>query len=111
MVEDSEFIVAYLTCSEIEEARRIGRHLVEKRLAACVNIFPRIFSYYWWKGELVSDEEASLIAKTHISLKEKLIEEVKKIHSYEVPAILFFSVAGGSPEFLQWIKEETGICS
>lgn len=109
MTDKDEFVIAYLTCSDVEEARKIARQLVEKRLAACVNIFPRIFSYYRWKGELVSDEEASLIAKTRASLKEKFIEEVKKFHSYELPAILFFSVAGGSPDFLKWIKEETEI--
>ncbi len=105
----ADVIVVYLTFPDLKEARKVGRLLVEKRLAACVNIIPKIFSYYWWKGDLVSDEEVSLIAKTQASLKEKIVEEIKKVHSYEVPAILFLPISGGNPDFLSWIEEETEV--
>lgn len=109
MADEKEILIAYLTCANLEEAHKIGRRLVEKRLAACVNIIPKVFSYYWWKGELVTDEEVGLIAKTQASLKKKIIEEVKKVHSYEVPAILFLPIIDGNPDFLGWVKEETKI--
>ncbi len=109
MADNKELVIVYLTCANLEEAQKIGQHLVEKRLVACVNIIPKIFSYYWWEGQLVSDEEVSLIAKTQAFLKERIIEEVKKVHSYEVPAILFLPIADGNPDFLSWIKKEAKI--
>lgn len=109
MTEDKEIVIAYITCANLEEAQKIGKRLVEKRLAACANIIPRILSYYWWKGEMVNDEEVSLIAKTQASLMKKIIEEVKEVHSYEVPAIVFFPIVDGNPDFLSWVKEETEI--
>ncbi len=97
----------YVTCSNEEEAKRIGKKLVEKRLAACVNIFPRVASVYWWEGKVEEANEAILIAKTREELKDKIIEEIRKMHSYTLPCIVFFEVKDGLKEFLEWVEKET----
>ncbi len=107
MKEGKEFVIVYVTCSNVEEARKIGRLLVEQRLAACVNIIPQIFSFYWWENEIVADKEAVMLAKTKSSLVKKLIETVKSHHSYQLPAILVLPVVDGNPDFFNWLREET----
>ncbi len=101
--------MAYITVPSVEEARRIGRHLVENRLAACVNIIPFIESCYWWNGEVASDTEAVVLAKTLPEMADTLAASVREIHPYEVPAILFLQTHVGSPPFFKWMKEEIPI--
>jgi periplasmic divalent cation tolerance protein len=62
---------------------------------------------YMWKGSLEKAQESVIIAKTTEKLKDRLVDQVKKSHSYECPCVLFLPVAGGNPEFLRWIEEET----
>lgn len=98
-------ILIYITCKDKEEAKKISQHLLKKRLIACANMFP-IRSSYWWKGEIEETKEFVIIAKT---LEEKfleILEEVKKIHSYEIPCILKIRVEEVNEEYLKWIKEE-----
>ncbi|WP_319467113.1 divalent-cation tolerance protein CutA [uncultured Pseudodesulfovibrio sp.] len=102
----SELFV-YMTCSSKEEARDIGTVLVERRLAACVNIIDSMHSMYWWNGKVETAEEVVLIAKTRDGLLAELTEAVKVMHSYEVPCVVALPITGGNPEFLGWIREET----
>lgn len=97
----------YMTCADAGEAETIGRMLVEKRLAACVNILPGMRSLYWWRGEVERAEEAVLIAKTRTDLVEELTAAVKAVHGYEVPCVVALPVTGGNPDFLAWIGSET----
>jgi periplasmic divalent cation tolerance protein len=97
----------YITTSSPEEARRIGRQLVEERLAACVNIIPGMTSFYWWQGKIEEGSETVLIAKTRAELVEPLTERVKALHSYTVPCIIALPIVGGNRGFLQWIADET----
>ncbi len=97
----------YMTATDLEEAGRIGRALVEKRLAACVNILGGMRSLYWWEGKIQSDAECVLIAKTMDTELDALIKEVKALHSYDVPCIAALPIAGGNLDFLQWIENET----
>ncbi len=97
----------YITCSNVEEAKKIGRKLVEEKLAACINIFPNITSIYWWKGKIEEANETILIVKTKKELKDRVIKEVRKIHSYTLPCIVFFEIKDGLKEFLEWIRQET----
>jgi len=103
-------VLIYITASGEEEARTLGRRLVEQRLAACVNVVPRIYSTYWWEGKLVEDEEALLLVKTTRAMADRVIAAVKEMHSYEVPAVLVLDVAAGHRAFLDWVAAEVGDC-
>jgi periplasmic divalent cation tolerance protein len=99
--------IAYITANSSDQAWRIGRTLVQARLAACVNVIPGMNSIYWWEGEIQEDAEMIVIAKTRESLLPKLIETVKSIHSYDCPCIIAVPVLGGNPDYLDWIGRET----
>lgn len=97
----------YMTASDQEEAARIGRHLVEERLAACVNILGQSTSIYRWQGEVATDEEVAFIAKTRTELVGQLSARVSELHSYDCPCIVAVDLKNGSNEFLAWIERET----
>jgi periplasmic divalent cation tolerance protein len=99
--------IAYITASTSDQAWRIGRALVQARLAACVNIIPGMNSVYWWEGEIQEDAEVVVIAKTRESLLPELIETVKSIHSYDCPCIIAVPILGGNPDYLDWMSRET----
>ncbi|MFN3535796.1 MAG: divalent-cation tolerance protein CutA [Desulfatiglandales bacterium] len=101
------YLLIYMTAPNKEEAKRIGRILVEERLAACVNIFPEIDSFYWWQGKLEDEREAVVVAKTTEAQRERLVQRVVELHPYECPCILSFKIDGGYEPFLNWIGEET----
>jgi periplasmic divalent cation tolerance protein len=103
-----ELRFVYITCSGREEARTIGRALVEARLAACINIVGGMNSMYWWDGEIQDDYEAVLIAKTRAPLMPRLITRVRQLHSYEVPCVVSLELTEGNQDFLNWIHTETG---
>ncbi len=96
----------YITTKDEDEARKIGRTLVDEKLAACVNILP-IKSIYRWEGEIQEEGEAAMLVKTKAELADKVIERVKELHSYEVPCIVSFSIDKGNPDYLKWIEEST----
>lgn len=97
----------YVTTSNKEEARRIGRALVESRLAACVNILDGMNSMYWWEGKVQDEFETVLIAKTREELVEPLIEKVKGLHGYTCPCVVALPIVQGNPAYLDWIDSET----
>lgn len=101
--------MVYITAPNIEEAERIAEKLVAGRLCACVNIIPEIRSVYWWDGAVQKDSETALIAKTREVLVPSVIEAVKAMHSYEVPAIVSWPISRGNPDFLAWIRDVTRI--
>jgi periplasmic divalent cation tolerance protein len=103
----TEASVVFVTAPNEEEAAKIGRTLVEERLAACANIAPRIRSIYRWQGQVHDEEECLIIIKTATSLFEALQNRVKELHSYEVPEIVSFPVARGLPQYLDWVLTET----
>ena len=97
----------YITCASETEAENIGTVLVERRLAACVNILPGMRSLYWWQGKVESGRETVLIAKTRSDLVIELTEAVKAVHGYEVPCVVALPITGGNRDFLDWIDNET----
>ncbi len=97
----------YITTDSTDEAQRIGRALVEERLAACVNILGGMKSLYWWEGEVSEGDETVLIAKTRSSLVDDLIERVKALHSYSCPCAISVPLESGNPDYLAWIANET----
>jgi periplasmic divalent cation tolerance protein len=102
-----EPIFVYMTASSGEEARRIGRALVEERLAACANVIDRMTSFYWWQGKIEEGAEAVLIAKTTRAKLDALTARVKSLHSYTVPCVVGIRLDGGNADFLSWIAAET----
>lgn len=96
----------YVTTRDKAEARAIGRHVVQSRLAACVNIFDQMNSMYFWNDAFQDDQEAVLIAKTTEDKVPKLIEAIKARHSYECPCVVSLPIAHGNPAFLDWIIEQ-----
>jgi periplasmic divalent cation tolerance protein len=99
-----EMRLCYITTSSKDEARVIGRALVEKKLAACVNILDAMESLYWWEGKIETGHEAVLIAKTDASLVDPLIALVKALHSYSVPCVLSVPIEKGNPDYLAWLS-------
>ncbi len=93
------------TCGSEETALTIASTLVDQGFAACVNIIPRVKSYYYFKGETHLDEEVMLVVKTTQDLYPKVQEVITDLHTYEVPEILMFPVAEGSESFLAWLKD------
>jgi len=96
-----------MTAATADEAERIGRALVEERLAACVNVLPGAVSLYRWEGAVQRDEEAVFLAKTRRALVDRITERVGELHSYDVPALLVLPLDGGSPAYLAWLAEQT----
>jgi len=100
-------VFVYTTFPSLVEAERVGRAVIEKRLAACVNILPGMISHYWWQGAIERGEEVVMIIKTRVSLAESVRAAVKEMHSYTTPAILFLPIEGGEPGYLDWLMKET----
>jgi len=100
-------IIVLITVSSPEEGEKIAKALVEKRLAACVNIVPGLRSIYHWQGKICDDKELLLLAKTRVDVFDILEKEVKALHSYEVPEIIALPIVAGSRDYLNWINENT----
>lgn len=98
------FSIVYITAGDMDEAKRIGRKLVEERLAACANIFP-ITSIFRWKGKIDEAGEFGLIIKTKTGKVKEIEKRVKQLHSYEVPCVVSFRMDEGSEDYLRWIEE------
>jgi len=99
-------VMVFMTCDKKKEAAAIAKQLLRTRRAACVSIYPRGDSLYWWKGAMERSREYLLIAKTRASVLPGLISEVKAIHSYEVPEIIALPIVGGNRDYLQWLDGE-----
>ena len=99
-------MVVLITTATEEEARNIAELLLNEKKAACVNIVPRVGSLFWWQGKLDSTQESLLIVKTRVSLLPKIVEMVKRSHSYEIPEIIALPIIGGNEDYLNWIDDE-----
>lgn len=100
----SGFLVVFCTCADEQEALRIAKSLVERRLAACVNALPRVQSVYRWEGEVKLESEYLLLIKTTEEHFGALRDSIAELHSYEVPELLAIPVWGGSDKYLAWIQ-------
>jgi periplasmic divalent cation tolerance protein len=100
-------VFVYTTYPTLVEAERAGRTLVERRLAACVNILPGMVSHYWWQGKIERGEETVMLIKTRASLAEAVRGVVKDTHSYATPAILVLPIESVDQTYLGWLMGET----
>jgi periplasmic divalent cation tolerance protein len=100
-------VFVYTTYPSVVEAEQAGRAIVERRLAACVNILPGMISHYWWQGALERGEEVVMIIKTRASLAEDVRKAVKELHSYTTPAILVLPLESVDRAYFDWIMAET----
>jgi len=99
-------IVVLSSCGSAEDAARIARALVEKKLAACVNVMPAVRSFYRWKGAIEDEQESLLVIKSSRALFDQLRAEIEKLHSYEVPEIIAVPIVDGSEGYLEWLERE-----
>ncbi len=93
----------YITCPKKKEAHKIASFLVKKKLVACANIINNVDSVFIWKGKVAKAKEILIVGKTMSKNVQKIIQNVKKLHSYEVPCVIFFDIKNGNTEFLKWI--------
>ncbi len=99
--------IVFMTAANREEAGLIARALVEQRLAACVQIVADIRSLYWWEGRLCDEPEILCIAKTTAACFDELAAEVRRLHSYAVPEIVFVPISDAAPDYWRWVAEVT----
>jgi periplasmic divalent cation tolerance protein len=105
---ENKYILVMITAPSMEIGQQIVDLLIEKKLAACVNMISAVKSIYLWQGECFEDEEVLLLAKTRAELFEaELIPAIQGIHPYEVPEIIALPIMMGSQSYLDWIREMT----
>jgi periplasmic divalent cation tolerance protein len=97
-------LVALSTVGKPEDAERIARALVEKGVAACVNIVPGVLSVYRWKGQVERDAELLLVIKTTADRFADLERELRALHPYEVPELVALPIEAGSEAYLSWLR-------
>jgi periplasmic divalent cation tolerance protein len=105
--ENDKAVLIYSTFPSPETAERAGGMLVDRGLAACVNIVPGMLSIYMWQGQRCRDSETIMIVKTRLKLADAVVAEVRRVHPYTNPALVVLPVSGGSPDFLRWIAGQT----
>lgn len=98
------YCVVLTSCKDMREAKKIARDLVEKRLAACVNMVP-IKSTYRWKGKIEDAREVLLLVKTRGGLFQMVAAHIRRIHSYELPEIILLPIRRGHRAYLDWIAQ------
>lgn len=100
-------VLIYSTFPSPAEAERVGGLLVDRGLAACVNLFPGMTAIYVWEGQRQRESETAMLIKTRASLAAQVVAEARKLHPYTNPALLILPVEGGSEDFMRWIADQT----
>ena len=106
-MQNSQYQLIYCTCPSLEVANKIAHIIVEKRLAACVNIIDNMRSVYRWQGKIISDSESLLLIKSESKLFNELQTVILKNHPYELPEVIAVSIDTGLPSYLDWISQST----
>eukprot|EP00274_Cyanoptyche_gloeocystis_P007568 CAMPEP_0196660906 /NCGR_PEP_ID=MMETSP1086-20130531/41799_1 /TAXON_ID=77921 /ORGANISM="Cyanoptyche gloeocystis , Strain SAG4.97" /LENGTH=101 /DNA_ID=CAMNT_0041995547 /DNA_START=164 /DNA_END=466 /DNA_ORIENTATION=- len=101
MSSTKEFVIAYVTVPNQEEAQNIATKVLENKLAACVNAMP-VTSSFWWEGKIDRAEEKLLMIKTRKSLVPELTQLIKAIHPYDVPEVICVDIVHGNTDYLNW---------
>ena len=109
MSEDDKAVLIYSTFPSPEAAETVGGMLVDRGLAACVNILPGMLAIYEWQGQRQREPETVMIVKTRLTLADAVVAEAKRVHPYTNPALVVLPISGGSPDFLRWIAGQTAM--
>jgi periplasmic divalent cation tolerance protein len=99
------FQLIMCTCPDISNAKLIAKHLIQEKLAACVNIIPNVISVYRWQDNIECDEEIQLIIKTQTDKFNEVASEIKRLHRYDTPEIIAMNIQQGDNSYLNWITE------
>ncbi len=102
---NGDFRVVLCTAGSDAQASEIARALVQRRLAACVNVVPSICSTYRWQGKVVEDGESLMIIKTEAGRFEELRATIREMHSYDTPEVIALEISDGDPDYLSWLGE------
>ena len=105
MKDGRAFRVVISTAGTEEEGARIAKSLLERKLCACVNLVPKVRSFYRWEGAIQDDAEVLLIMKTTKEKLQRLSEHLAEIHSYDVPEVLAVAVDQGRASYLEWLEK------
>jgi periplasmic divalent cation tolerance protein len=105
----SDQCVVLNTCPDAASAENIARALLDRKLAACINILPGIKSFYTWKGAYETAEEHLLLVKTSFTVYPAVEQAIRELHPYELPEIIAVPIATGLPDYLTWITQSTAV--
>ena len=107
--EESETLLVFTNLPDRETALTLARGLVERRLAACVNVLGACTSVYRWKGEIEQADEVPVLVKTRSARYDEVEAAIRELHPYELPEIVAVPVVRGLTDYVDWIAEETAI--
>ena len=107
MTANDKAILVYSTFPSLAAAEAVGAALVDAGLVACANIIPGVISIYLWEGVRAREQEVAMLLKTTPALSQRVVEEVRRRHPYDTPAVLVLPVSGGAAGFLAWIGAQT----
>lgn len=102
-----QVLIVITNLADIAGARQLGRTLVERRLAACVNILPAVESVYRWRDAIEEAAEVTIVIKTTAARYADLEEAIRELHPYELPELIAVPVTAGLPAYLDWIVQQT----
>ncbi|MGQ9731299.1 MAG: divalent-cation tolerance protein CutA [Candidatus Zipacnadales bacterium] len=100
-----EYVVVMVTAPTMEEAKRIARQLLERRLIACANLLPRATSLFWWQDQIDEVEEVVMVMKTRRELFDEVVSVVSEVHSYQICEVIALPILKGNIAYLNWIDE------
>ena len=109
--QENKTVLIYTTLESVDDAKRIGRALVESKLAACVNILPAMTAIYEWQGELQEAGEVVMLIKTRKACQAEALARAKELHPYDTPALLVIEPSEVDDDFAAWIAGQTGVRS
>jgi periplasmic divalent cation tolerance protein len=102
-----EFCFLYSTFPDAQSAQAAARVIIEKKLAACVNVYPPMTSFYVWQGEPEEASEVATFIKTRRALLEEAMTALRELHPYSTPCFLVLPIQGGNSDYLAWAREQT----
>ena len=99
-------VLTYTTCSDVRKAEKLATHLLQNRIAACINVLPGVKSFYRWQGKVATDAEVLLMIKTSRDLITEVRRVIEKLHDYDLPELIVVPIVDGSPDYLAWLERE-----
>lgn len=108
-IDDDDTLLVFTNLPDTAAAVRLARELVERRLAACVNVLNGCTSIYRWRGAVEQADEVPVLLKTRAARYAEVEAAIRELHPYEIPEVVAVPVGRGLPEYLEWVAEETAI--